>query len=359
MIVCPVCSVGNSTHYGDIDGFAYYQCDSCQSLCIDPSILSSIDEGRTLRPSDEGYWKMESDSARMRASGESLTRAGEAILYARRPVHRFLDVGAGGGFLLDELIRLYPEEKTLFHAVELYPSPQHSVHENFKIGSVATLEGKFDAGVCIEVLELLTPKNLESLVSDLSRVSEIDSLWLFNTDMPDFVIRGKNPGDLAPLSRGHIMAYSLKGLSPIFEKYGVKIQECPGKSFSFIVEFRPSVELPFEQRFTLPLEYNKRLLTKSGLLYQASFESARSYFYFHEFLERTKWAQRQERELLESKAALSHRENRIKREIMERDSQIHSLRQDLEAITASKSWVVTKHLRKIAGKIPSSIRGEI
>lgn len=359
MIVCPVCSVGNSTHYGDIDGFAYYQCDSCQSLYIDPSILSSIDEGRRLRPYDEGYWKMESDSARIRASGESLTLAGEAILYARRPVHRFLDVGAGGGFLHDELMRLYPEEKTLFHAVELYPPPQHSVHENFKIGPVASLEGRFDAGVCIEVLEHLTPKMLAALVRDISNVSEVDSLWLFNTGMSDFVIREKNTGNLDPLSRGHIVSYSLKGLNPIFSRYGFKIQECPGKSFAFMAEFRPSAELTFEQRFTRPLGYNKKLLMKSGILYQASFESARSCFYFHEYRGKTKWAQRLERELLESRSAHSHLETRFKREMMDRDFQIQSMKKELEAITASKSWVLTQHLRKIAGKIPSSIRGEI
>lgn len=359
MSTCPVCSFGNSRHLKEIEDIAYYRCDSCQSLYIDPLILSSIDEGRTLGPYDEGHWKMESESAKVLASEESLIRAGEAILYARRPVYRFLEVGAGAGFLLDELMRLYPEEKNLFHAVEFFPPSRHSNHENFKIGTVDTFPGKFDAGVLLEVLKHLTPKMLSALVQEISNVSEIDSLWLFDTGIPDLVIREKNPGNLAPFSRGHLVYYSQKGLRSIFSKYGFHIQECPGKSFAFIAEFQPSAEWPFEKRFTHPLEHNEKILKKAGWFYQASFESARSYFYFHEYLERTNWAQRLERELLESKANLSHWEIRSKQEKIEYETQIQSLKQELETISSSKSWVVAQHFRKIAAKIPMSIRREL
>lgn len=275
-----------------------------------------------IRTYDEDYWKRELDSARKRASGESLSLAGEAILYARRPVHRFLGVGAGASFLLDELMRLYPDEKTLFYGVELFPPSWHSNHENFKISKMDSLGGKFDAGVCIDVLAHLTPMMIAHLVRDISKVSEIYSLWLFNTGIPDYVIREKNPDYLAPCSRRHIVSYSLKGLSPIFEKYDFKIQECPGKSFAFIAEFRPSAEWRFEKRFTQPIEFNKKLLTKSGLLFQASFESARSYFYFHEYLERTKWTQRLQKELIESKAAFSNREILLEQEKLDLDIEI-------------------------------------
>ncbi len=359
LTACPVCAVGHSRHYAIIESLNFFQCDSCQSVYLDPEILVSIDCGTDPRFFDERYWKRERDKARLRASGESLTRAGEAILYARRPVRRFLDVGAGGGELLDELVWLFPEDEDLFHGIEAFPPSHHSDHQNFKTGSVGSLEGKIDAGVCIEVLGYLTPKNLQSLISDLSRVSEIDSLWLFQTGEPNFEIGDKKPGDLGPLSRGRILSYSLKGLGPIFERSGFKIQECPGKSFAFIAEFRPSSVIPFEKRFTHPLEYNQKLLLKSGLLYQASFECARSYFYFNEYRERTKWAQNLEQELLESRSAHSQLEARFKQEMKERDSQIQSLKKDLEAITASKSWVVTQHLRKIADRVPPSIKQEI
>ena len=358
LTACPVCAVGLSRHYAIVEGLNFFQCDSCQSVYLDPAILASIDCGKDPRSFDEGFQKRERDKSRLRAAGESLTRAGEAILYARRPVRRFLDVGAGGGELLDELAWLFPEDEDLFHGIEAFPPSRHSDHRNFKIGSLGSLEGTFDAGVCIEVLGYLTPKNLQSFISDLSRVSEIDSMWLFQTGEPNFEIGDKKPEDLGPLSRGHIVSYSLKGLSPIFERSGFKIQEYPGKSWAFIAEFRPSGEIPFEERFSHPLEFNKKLLMKSALLYLASFDSARSSFYSHEYREKTEWAKRLERELLESRSAHSQLETRYKREMKERESQIQSLKKDLEAITASKSWVVTQHLRKIAGRIPPSIRGE-
>lgn len=359
LTACPVCAVGHSRHYAIIESLNFFQCDSCQSVYLDPEILASIDCGMDPRFFDESYWKRERDKARLRASGESLTRAGEAILYARRPVRRFLDVGAGGGELLDELAWVFPEEEDLFHGIEACPPSRHSDHQNFKTGSVGSLEGTFDAGVCIEVLGYLTPKNLQSLISDLSRVSEIDSLWLFQTGEPNFEIGDKKPGDLGPLSLGPIVSYSLKGLGPIFERSGFKIQECPGKSWAFMAEFRPSGEIPFEERFLHPLEFNKKLLMRSGLLYQASFESARASFYIHENRKKAERAQRLEKELYKSRSVHTQLESRFKLEMKERDSQIQSLKKDLEAITASKSWVVTQHLRKIAGRVPPSIKQEI
>jgi GT2 family glycosyltransferase len=359
MIACPVCFTGESRHYANIDGITYYQCDFCRSFYVDPSILSSIDEGMTPGPYDEDYWKTDRGSACLRAKGEACIRAGETILYARRPVYRFLDIGAGGGYLLDELVALFPEEKNLFYEIEFFPPKNHSGNKNFKIGTVASLEGKVDAGVCIDVLGHLTPKMLDLLVRDIAEKSEVDSLWLFDSGMTDFVVQEKNPGYLDPLNRGHIVSYSLLGLRPIFEKHGFKIQGCPGKPFVFIAEYKSSDEIPFEQRIYQPIEYNKNLLAKSPLLYQASFESGRSYYYFLEDLERTNWTESLGKELLENKSTHSRFETRFKRALAERDIQIQSLTQQLNAITSSKTWIVTQHLRKFTGKMPSSIKHEI
>lgn len=57
----------------------------------------------------------------MCAKGESLTRVGEALLYCQRPVKRFLDVGTGPGYLLDELANQYPGRPDLFYGVALLP----------------------------------------------------------------------------------------------------------------------------------------------------------------------------------------------------------------------------------------------
>lgn len=137
---------------------------------------------------DEAYWNEELCSARMRARGESLARVGEALLYCQRPVKRFLDVGADPGYLLHELAKQYPGRPDLFHGVELLPSAERTPHPNYVEGDVGMLEEACDAGVCIEVIEHLTPRMLGKLVDRLAKVSLPCSLWLFNTGMPDYVI---------------------------------------------------------------------------------------------------------------------------------------------------------------------------
>src|SRR5690242_8152985 len=98
--ICPVCEIGTSLFHGQVDGYDYFHCQSCSSLHISREVLKAIDAGKGTRAYDGAYWAAELVAARERASGESLVRAGEAILYAQRPIRRFLDVGTGPGFLL-------------------------------------------------------------------------------------------------------------------------------------------------------------------------------------------------------------------------------------------------------------------
>lgn len=276
---CPVCETGTSALHARIDGYDYFRCAACGSLHIDSATLDMIDAGNSTRIYDEGYWREELQSARERAIGESLVRAGEAILYARRPVRRFLDIGAGPGFLLDELARQFPRSAEIFHGVEMFPPEQHSTHPNYLVGEVGDLRETFDAGVCIEVIEHLTPRMLERLVDSLARISEPDSLWLFNTSLAERTLM-EDPGYLDPLHRGHIVSWSLAGLRRIFEPHGFRLRAVPGKNYAFVAEFRPRAHADdFERRIYHPLPENKALLEESRLLYQAAFESARATLY--------------------------------------------------------------------------------
>jgi len=289
---CPVClSARTGTFFREIDGFNYYACSSCESLFIEPSVLTAMDNGESPRSYDHEYWDEEVESARQRSVADGLVRAGEAILYTRRDVHRFLDVGAGPGFLLDQLAHTFPARPDTFHAVELFPPKEHSQHPNYVVGDVGSLPGKFDAGVCIEVIEHLTPRMLGGLIKGLSKVSEPNSAWLFNTGMPPYV-RNEDPGYLDPRHRGHVISYGIKGLRKMFGQHGFRLLDLPGKSFAFLAEFEPTHELETftTDRFYGPQPFNKKLLEEAGLLYLAAFESARSYYYQYESDQRARWA---------------------------------------------------------------------
>jgi SAM-dependent methyltransferase len=289
-VACPVCLVGASDHFSHVDGHDYYACAACGSIHIAPEVLAMLDAGGSLVGDyTEEYWEQERVGAIERSQGMSLCRAGEAILYCRRPVARFLDVGAGPGFLLRELHALIDPDAAIFHGVEKYPPPYAAMGSNFHVGDIHAMEGVFDAGVCIEVIEHLTPAMLDALVHGMARVSAPGSLWLFNTGMPEYV-RNEDPAYLDPVHRGHIISYSLAGVTPCFERHGFTVSALPGRSFGFFVEYQPRESPGYEARYLGPLQENLALLQRHGLLYHAAFETARSYFYYAGYLERTRWA---------------------------------------------------------------------
>lgn len=277
-IACPVCEAGESSFHRKIDGYDYFSCDACGSLHIDSATLDAIDGGKSTRVYDAGYWQEELNAARERAQGVSLVRAGEAILYARRPVRRFLDVGTGPGYLPDALAGLLPSHAAAFHGVELFPPEPHSQSANYHIGDVRDMEGVFDAGTCIEVVEHLSPRMLRTLAQGLAAISASGTLWLFNTGSPDYVLR-EDPGYLDPLRRGHIVAYGLPGVRHLFEPLGFRISAIPGKSYAWFAEFRPTQTPAFDVRVYGPLAENRKLLEESGLMFQAAFESGRASLY--------------------------------------------------------------------------------
>lgn len=299
-VSCVVCS-GSSRHYRDVDGYGYYTCEACDTIHADPALIDGMDQGTgPVGKYEQDYWEQERIAALDRAAGLSLCRAGESILYCRRPVRRFLDLGTGPGFLLGKLHELLDPAAEVFHGVEKFPPPYATKGLNFHHGDINELTDKFDAGVCIEVVEHVTPKMLTKIVAGLAKVSQPNAFWLFNTGMPDYV-RNEDPGYLDPLIRGHVVSYSLAAIDLIFSAHGFRTGALPGKTFGFYAEYAPTAEVSFEERIYHPLEENLSLLKRNQLLFHAAFESARSYLYYDGYMSRTQWALALDSELEEAR----------------------------------------------------------
>jgi hypothetical protein len=130
---------------------------------------------------------------------------------------------------------------------------------------------------------------LAGLARGLQKISRENSLWLFNTGIPQYV-RNQDPSYLDPHGRGHVVSYSIGAIEAIFGPLGFTVTALPGKSYAFIVELAPSGPPDFNERIYRPLPENRELLARNGLLHQATLESARASYYYGGYLERTTWA---------------------------------------------------------------------
>ncbi|MFG1430992.1 methyltransferase domain-containing protein [Xanthobacter sp. V2C-8] len=233
---------------------------------------------------DDDYWSDEIKAAQERGYGGNLVRMAEVFYYAKRPINRFLDISCGPGLLLNAVSELLPEVSHRFWGVEPFPPPAQfcSKHPNFKVGFLHDLDLKFDAGVCIEVIEHLTPDILRTMTRELAAVSEPGAVYYFNSSQPSFVINS-DPGYLDPHKRGHIASYSIEGLRLMFGEAGFTIHPLPGRDWGFLAEYGPG---PAEDsngisaRIWGILPENREMLSSGrfgGLLLTAGLEAARCY----------------------------------------------------------------------------------
>jgi hypothetical protein len=280
---CPICHK-EAHHYRDVEGVAYFRCSTCRSLFAHPDFLAAVDAG------DVGnyratYWEHELPAARERSFGAGVIRMAETLRMARTPVLRALDIGSGPGFLLDALAELVPSLAERTHGVELFPPPprQRTPSPNFHVGSVGDLEGSFDAGVCIEVIEHLTPTVLAELVAQLAAKSNPGALYFFNSSQPSFV-ETTDPGYLDPHSRGHIVSWSLAGARALFEPAGFNVIALPGRDWAFLAEFGAPRRIEADtlaEWLWRPIPENIDLIRKDrfgSLFGTIGLESARCYF---------------------------------------------------------------------------------
>lgn len=278
---CPLCS-GSSKLHAIVEDVPYFDCGGCDFIFADPRFLDRVDRGDPVRQYDQDYWATEVLSARTRSFGSSLARVAEAVLYTRVPIERFIDIGTGPGYLLDSLALYLPQNATRFFGVEKFPPPEEerTRHPNYRCSDLGELEESFQCGVCVEVLEHLTPTMARRLAVSLAKVSVDGSLFLFNTGLTDYVKR-EDPGYLDPYRRGHITCWSVKSARKIFEQSGFRVHQLRGKSWAFVVEYGSNDGYtPIEDRIWSAPDCNKKLLqddTMGTVMYILGLESARAY----------------------------------------------------------------------------------
>jgi hypothetical protein len=294
---CLVCNNKKISFFTTVNDIKYFECVDCGSLFADPEFVYQLQLNSSHY--NDSYWENETIASRERSFGSSINRVCEVFFYARIPIKKFIDIGTGPGYLLDALSVVAPNYKDLFYGCELFPPPAQfrTQHENYKIGSVSDLDGKFSAGVCIEVIEHLSPNILKELICQLADVAEDGAVFYFNSAQPTFV-KNVDPNYLDPLVRGHIVSYSLKGLKKIFAEYEFTLIELPGRDWCFLAEYKSKSNLVGPDglltRLWTALPENTRVLQENGfgpLMYSIGLESARCYLEHAISLERTAWAQ--------------------------------------------------------------------
>jgi hypothetical protein len=280
---CPLCGKPAEL-YSNIDGVDYHECGNCDFIFADPELLRRIDAGEPVRHYDLGYWNDELVAAKERSYGSSLARVAEAILYCRIPIHRFIDIGSGPGYLLDALSTYLPSRRDVFYGVEKFPpaAAERTTHANYLCSDLRDVGMAFECGVCIEVIEHLTPRMAANLAGALATASVPGSLFLFNTGLTEYV-RKEDPAYLDPHARGHITSWSVTAARRIFEPEGFAVHAMPGRTWAFIVERLPLAggkERALRDRIWTALAGNKALLgddTMGNVMYILGLESARAY----------------------------------------------------------------------------------
>lgn len=257
---CPICNNIELKKIRKIGKFTYYQCLKCESLFLEKKYMTQVDEGRRVVKYGETYWNSELIAAKERAYGPCLARAAEAFYYCQREINTFLDIGTGPGYFLDAITKYLPSQTNMFYGIEKFPpkETERTNHANFLVGDLEDLELKFDAGLCVEVVEHLTPKMLRNLLKGLASVSNDKALYIFNTGLPEYVLN-EDINYLDPIKRGHVGCYSVKGINVIAQKYGFKAFPIKGKTWAYCLEFNSaySTDHDITTRVWSALEINK------------------------------------------------------------------------------------------------------
>jgi len=280
---CPCCQSKKLTGFKDVQQFRYFRCLGCGTIFIDPYYLNQIDDGLNLVKYDKDYWDFQILLSRERAYGIALSRMAEAFYYSRIPINKFLDIGTGAGYFLDAVAKLLPNHADVFWAIEKFPPPQEyrTKSPNYIIGDLKDVNFKIDGGICIEVVEHLTPKMFSNLFKDMADISNPGALYEFNTGLPEHVLN-EMPGYLEPLQNGHIVSYSIKAIELLANPYGFTVFPLRGKTWAFVVEYQSkgSKFEDFQSRIWSALEHNLSILNDKDMgsvLKMLGFETARAY----------------------------------------------------------------------------------
>ncbi|HHT9125908.1 MAG TPA: methyltransferase domain-containing protein [Candidatus Brocadiia bacterium] len=265
---CPCCGKSTNNRVKNINGYDYFQCANCKLIFIDSQLIDKIDNGFNIVKYDYTYWENELPSAKDRSYGAALARMAEVFYYCRIPIKKFLDIGTGAGYFLDAVSKYLPNNANLFYGVEKFPPPSEfqTKSPNYIIGDVSDINSKFDAGMCMEVLEHLTPKMVRSLLEGLAKISNPGALYIFNTGLQEYVLN-ENINYLDPVKRGHILSYSIKAINLISKEFEFSVLPIRGKTWAFVLEYksRTSNDENIESRIWSALEHNLSILSDKDM----------------------------------------------------------------------------------------------
>lgn len=265
---CPCCGKSTNKHIKNISGYDYFQCANCKLIFIDSQYIDKIDNGVNIVKYDYEYWENELSSAKDRSYGEALARMAEVFYYCRIPIKKYLDIGTGAGYFLDAVEKYLPNNANLFYGVEKFPPPLEfqTKSPNYITGDISDINIKFDAGICMEVLEHLTPKMVRSLLEDLAKISNPGAFYIFNTGLQEYVLN-ENIDYLDPVKRGHILSYSIEAVNLISKGLGFAVLPISGKTWAFALEYKSHANNNenIESRIWSALECNLNILSDKDM----------------------------------------------------------------------------------------------
>jgi hypothetical protein len=282
-ILCPCCSHKEAHIVKETGSYKYYKCGSCESIYINPSVIEQMDKGVSLIKYTDDYWNSELPSAKQRSYGPALARMAECFYYARIPINKFIDIGTGPGYFLDAVKKYLPNNEHVFYGVEKFPPPAEYMteSENYIIGDINETNHKFDAGICVEVIEHVTPNMFKGILEGLAKTSNPGAFYIFNTGMPDYVLH-EDMDYLDPFTRGHIVSYSLKAIEVLSRDFGFTPFAIKGKSWAFGLEYKSQSNQKenIQDRIWSALPHNLNILSDKDMgevLKVLGLDTARAY----------------------------------------------------------------------------------
>lgn len=265
---CPICNSKKLNHVKKVVDFDYFQCSYCQAILIDPFYIDEVDSGLNLIMYDKNYWVNELQASKERAYSIALARMAEAFYYCRIPINKFLDIGTGPGYFLEAVAKYLPNNIDIFYAIENFPPPEEYqiISKNYIKSDLELLNMKFDAGICIEVIEHLTPKMLSKLFNDLAKISNHNALYIFNSRMPEYVLK-EDIEYLDPINRGHIVSYSINAIKFLSKEFGFTVFPIKGKTWAFVLEFESKAHENenINDRIWSAVDHNLKILTDKDM----------------------------------------------------------------------------------------------